>query len=73
MNANELFEKAMKRIKIGSIRKWAASAQNKPKWVKIAGDAINRGGRLSNPDYFAAYIASWVGSSAQAYEVVDHG
>lgn len=56
--ANELFSKALERVQSESIRKWATSAHNGPLWLKISEDAIKKGDRLNDPDWFAAYIVS---------------
>lgn len=56
--ADRLLSEALRKVKSDSIRKWATSANNFPLWQKIAKDAVKKGGRLNDPDWFAGYIVA---------------
>lgn len=56
--ADHLLSEALRRVQSDSIRKWATSARNFPLWQKIALDAVKKGGRLNDPDWFAGYIVA---------------
>ena len=58
MNAEHLFQEALKLVESSSIRSWATTEHNRPIFVQLADKVVAKNGPTSNPTNFATYIVA---------------